>query len=1626
MATIKNAVLLIVTLLFTNVLLAQSSYNNSWIDYSKTYYKFKVGTFGNDYEGQPIKKGLVRVTRAALKTAGMENIPVEQLQLLRNGKEIPFYPSKLFGPLGDTDYIEFWGEAADGKLDKDLYKDPSLQVSDYWSLETDSASYFFTVNITSNRRYTTINNDVDTAKIQPEKNFTYTLGKYYREMVSPGFGATASSVTLYSSNYDRGEGLTSALSGGAMSWQAPKMYYDNTSSQPINSRIALEGSNFNPRKVTIKFDAAEVTTTPLNYYTTTTVTLSNMDKARFNSDAPLIYFYNITSAEDDNFVVSKIEIDYPRLFDFGGQSSFEFSLPASDTGRYLSISNFSDAGSIPVLYDITSGKRYIANISIAGKLRFLLEPSKQAYQLALVRGDNSAAQNITAIEKKNFTDYSNINNQGNYLIITNRVLADAAAGDYVEKYKQYRSSAAGGGYKVVVAMIDDLEDQFAYGTKMHPLAIKNFLRYARNMFSTPPSYAFLIGKGVSYSSYRLFETYSVVQQTALVPTFGMPGSDNLLSSDNYDPLPATPIGRISVVSPKELGDYLEKIKQYEHAQQDSTQTVKNKGWMKNVLQLTGVNDVNLGQTLDGYMSTYKAIISDSAFGGKVTTFSKSANPAEYPEEVVNFTDIFNRGSALVTYFGHSSSVQLDFSLDDPANYNNTGKYPIFIVNGCLAGNILDYDAGRLGNFSTVSEKFVLAPQKGAIGYLATTSYGIVQYLDLYTREFYKSISTRQYGKGFGIILKDAITSGLNIYGPNDYYGRIHAEQYAFHGDPALKVNSFDKPDYVLDAESITVSPSFISVADDSFTVKVVVNNIGKATNDSVHFAFYRKLSNGDSTMVFGKTFGSIKNADSVTFKIAILPNRDNGITNFTAHIDDNNKVDELDEQNNVLQIPINISNADIRPVFPYNYSIVNTAKITLAASTANPLDTLKKYTIQVDTTALFNSPLLSTYQKSSKGGVIEQVFSPGLDNTVYYWRVSIQGSGRWNVFSFTHNSTAGNGFEQAHFYQHTKSYFDKLVLDSASRELKFTKSLVNLFVKQAIYPFSGNEDADFSVAVNGSFIAQSACVGSSIIFNVFNPLTFKPYANTTNPYGAADPCRQVNINNFEFSVADSASRNRAMLFLDSFVHDGDYVVARSIDVPDQLAPQWAADTAAYGHNTSLYQRLKDQGIDIDSYTFPRCYIFIFKKNDKGSYAPVTVYSNGYYDAINASSNIVISDTTGHVLSPKFGPAKTWDKVKWNGVNATDKNVTSLDVIGIDKSNNESVLYTLDKATAAKDISAISAAEYPYIRLQMNTADSLTAAPYQLKYWSVEYTPVPEGAIAPNIGVNLPDSVHFNHLENKSPDTLKGFVIFKNVSTYNFDSLKVRLLLYDSAGTAYNYPVTTTKPLVAGDTAQVRFSANVMNLPKGKYSFNLFVNPDGVQPEQYLFNNSLFKYVSIGRDEITPVHLLSFTGQPQGKNVLLGWKSTSEVNFSHYDVEFSINGRNFNKVGEVASQNSNGAGVNEYSFLHLTPVVGKNYYRLKIVDKDGAYVYSTTIIVDFAGSNKISVYPNPFTSTLQVTGNGNKNTVRVLDVNGKVILTQVFNGSGIVLDVSNLAAGTYMVQVNDGTKPQIFKVQKQHN
>ena len=153
---------------------AQQRFNNEWIDYAKTYYKFKVGS-----------NGVYRITPATLAAAGLDNVSAEQFQLWRNGVEVPIYTSKASGSLSGADYIEFWGQMNDGKADREMYRDPSFHLNDKWSLLTDSATYFLTVNpVGNNLRLKPEANNVAGNTLPAEPYFMYTAGNYFKTKIN--------------------------------------------------------------------------------------------------------------------------------------------------------------------------------------------------------------------------------------------------------------------------------------------------------------------------------------------------------------------------------------------------------------------------------------------------------------------------------------------------------------------------------------------------------------------------------------------------------------------------------------------------------------------------------------------------------------------------------------------------------------------------------------------------------------------------------------------------------------------------------------------------------------------------------------------------------------------------------------------------------------------------------------------------------------------------------------------------------------------------------------------------------------------------------------------------------------------------------------------------------------------------------------------------------------------------------------------------------------------------------------------------------------------------------------------------------------------------------------------------
>lgn len=167
--------------------------------------------------------------------------------------------------------------------------------------------------------------------------------------------------------------------------------------------------------------------------------------------------------------------------------------------------------------------------------------------------------------------------------------------------------------------------------------------------------------------------------------------------------------------------------------------------------------------------------------------------------------------------------------------------------------------------------------------------------------------------------------------------------------------------------------------------------------------------------------------------------------------------------------------------------------------------------------------------------------------------------------------------------------------------------------------------------------------------------------------------------------------------------------------------------------------------------------------------------------------------------------------------------------------------------------------------------------------------------------------------------------------------------------------------------------------------------------------------------LLPVELITFTAEPIEDHVLLQWTTASEQNSGHFVIERSIDGEHFHTIGSIQAA-GNSSQLIDYRFEDVSPLPGRNYYRLDQIDLDGASQNSHVAVADVRSPIN-TVHPNPTDDVVVLSfGSVVDGTVHydVYDMYGRIMK----NGSrlagegamSVQVDMTDLAAGTYIVHV----------------
>jgi hypothetical protein len=167
--------------------------------------------------------------------------------------------------------------------------------------------------------------------------------------------------------------------------------------------------------------------------------------------------------------------------------------------------------------------------------------------------------------------------------------------------------------------------------------------------------------------------------------------------------------------------------------------------------------------------------------------------------------------------------------------------------------------------------------------------------------------------------------------------------------------------------------------------------------------------------------------------------------------------------------------------------------------------------------------------------------------------------------------------------------------------------------------------------------------------------------------------------------------------------------------------------------------------------------------------------------------------------------------------------------------------------------------------------------------------------------------------------------------------------------------------------------------------------------------------------ILPVQLTSFTAEQSNGRVELEWSTATEENSSHFVVLRSANGTRYDSIGMVAAGISNSV----YQFTDHHPLKGMNYYRLKVVDKDGSFRHSRIVSIRI-GMDGFTFAPNPVKDKLKIYyPAGIYSLLQVIDGSGKTCLQKRILSTGIMeIDVQGLPAGWYILRLSGSSMHQV--------
>ncbi|MDF2157196.1 C25 family cysteine peptidase [Algoriphagus sp. CAU 1675] len=1614
----KKIVIIVLSLLgFIGTVPAQQP---TWYSFDQNYYKIPTA-----------QDGIYRISYETMSQAGMNpsSINPANLQLFHRGKEVAIYVAGGGdGKMDPNDYIDFYGLRNDASLDSLLYQE-IMVPNPYYNTFSDTTAFFLTVSPGQNGKRMKVRPTPSTSLPQANTYASERL-QVFSDQYSLGISYA---LGFRLAKYDLAQGwMSPVVSKGA----TRQILFDQLGSLASSGEAVLEiglvgrSANIHNTRILAGPTASSQREVFLHQFTSfnsarLSVPLLMSD---FNSDGSISIGVNAAGTESaDNIAIAYAKITYQKIIGTGDLQSETLILPSGNqqvrilgaTGNYIA-------------YDIAdpSNPERVQLTSNSQGLSFLATDPNRISKVLLQSDQNLIP--VNKMERLKFRDF--LGQEANFILVGNRELEKPSSTfeNPMKAYAEHRASAVGGGFDTLTFRMDELINHFGFGENS-PLALFEFLRAYYPIHK--PSHVLLAGRGLAiYTTVRsggvnhyYRKNPSVFPFQEMVPVGGYPFSDNIYVQ-NLDPtlpdLPDIAIGRIPAKNSQELADYLGKAI-------EKDQLGISQPWQKELIHLGGgVSEAELDRFFN-FLNGFKTIAEGPYLGGNVTTYRKRSNNVI---EVIDITGDLNEGRSLVTFFGHGAPTILDidigFASDPTINYQNKGKYPVMLFNGC------DYGSA-FGTGYTQGEDWVMTPDKGASNILANSSIGVDVYLRRYSESFYSKAfaDSSVIYRSIGEVKMEAERHFIRRYG----YGELnysHMEQMILFGDPALRMFPANKADYSVDANEVSLG-SFdedpISALSDSLKLTFALRNIGIVNTDSITYRVSRKLPDGTEINYDPIKIPYVARLDSIEFSVPNIGINSAGENTFTLEVNTERNVAEMTYSNNSISFSQFISLSGPLNLFPLEYGIVQNKNLELIAQIPGKALEDRTLIIQLDTAADFKSAYRKEVRLATRGLVNWPVeLLSGNDTVTYYWRTRFQDvlpgeTDSWTTSSFSFISDGPEGWIQRTIPQLNEDHLENIELDETGKTWKYIdKTLgIEVFTVGAGVDTLSFRNTQFylnqvpQIIDNVNNANSRLCPDGSLGLVAFEQKSLQPYLAIPVPgFDILDGRSCGRPPQLIQSIRNSWITTPGQTMLQDYVAnvpDGDYVVIFSVG--NVTFDSWP-DIA--------YQSLKEFGaseVTLRALKTGDPYILYGRKGMYPGEA-LEIVGNPNFELPSREQTLSFETdlegylTSGVIFTPRVGPASAWERFfqQVNDRPWIEEENTSFDIIGVKENGEEEVIFEGVSDTQL-DLSFINPETYPYLRLRFSMEDPESTAPAFLDKWQVNYTGVPEGALtlkSPGGPIQLREgestSVEFQ---------------FKNISKYDFlDSIQVNWTLTNVPAKKEENFSKKFPPLKAGEAFDFSIDFNSMG-KAGANELEVFANPR-IQREQTYRNNQmdLGEHLMVEGDNSTSLLDVNFDGvyimdgDIVSPNVLITALLKNDQAFLYKQDTVGlelylkqncetctfkrINFSDPNLTWSPAAENV------DFKVSYLPGPLEDGMYTLRVQNEDSAHPYEVTFeVINEAQITNFYPYPNPFSSsvrfvfTLTGTDVPDEIKIQIMTVTGKVVREILQNELGPIRIGNNI-------------------------